>query len=66
MYLMGISHGLFSGTDTSAGWAQNYYWISAGSLLFLLMYRILAVVIDGLFPQNRKPTQVSAPRPTQG
>jgi len=66
MYLMGIFHGLFSGTDTSAGWAQNYYWISAGSLLFLLLYRILAVVIDGLFPQNRKPTQVSAPRPTQG
>jgi len=66
MCLMGISHGLFSGTDTSAGWAQNYYWISAGSLLFLLMYRILAVLIDGLFPQNRKPTQVSAPRPTQG
>jgi predicted ferric reductase len=66
MYLMGIFHGLFSGTDTSAGWAQNYYWISAGSLLFLLMYRILAIVIDGLFPQNRKPAQVSAPRPTQG
>jgi len=66
MYLMGIFHGLFSGTDTSASWAQNYYWISAGSLLFLLMYRILAVVIDGLFPQTRKPTQVSAPRPTQG
>jgi predicted ferric reductase len=66
MYLMGISHGLFSGTDTSAGWAQNYYWISAGSLIFLLMYRILAVVIDGLFPQNRKPTQAPTPRPTQG
>jgi predicted ferric reductase len=66
MYLLGIFHGLFSGTDTSAGWAQNYYWISAGSLLFLLTYRILAVVIDGLFPQNRKPTPASAPRPTQG
>jgi predicted ferric reductase len=66
MYLMGIFHGLFSGTDTSAGWAQNYYWISAGSLLFLLIYRILAVVIDKLSPQNKKPTQVSAPRPTQG
>jgi predicted ferric reductase len=66
MYLMGIFHGLFSGTDTSAGWAQNYYWISAGSLLFLLIYRILAVVIDRLLPQNRKSTQASAPRPTQG
>jgi len=66
MYLLGIFHGLFSGTDTSAGWAQTYYWISAGSLLFLLMYRILAVVIDGLFPQTRKPVQVHTPRPTQG
>ena len=70
MYLLGIFHGLFSGTDTSAPWAQNYYWISIGSLLFLLMYRILAVVIDGLFPQNRTPVQTSPPapasRPTQG
>jgi predicted ferric reductase len=66
MYLMGIFHGLFSGTDTSASWAQNYYWISAGSLLFLLTYRILASVIDGLSPQNKQQTQVSAPRPTQG
>jgi predicted ferric reductase len=66
MYLMGIFHGIFTGTDTSAGWAQNYYWISAGTLLFLLMYRILAVVIDKISPPNKQPTQVSAPRPTQG
>jgi len=65
MYLLGIFHGLFSGTDTSAAWAQNYYWISAGSLIFLLMYRILAVIIDKLFPQNKKPA-APAPRPTQG
>jgi predicted ferric reductase len=68
LYFMGIFHGLFSGTDTSANWAQNYYWISAGSLLFLLTYRILAVVIDGLFPQSKKTTHAPAPasRPTQG
>ena len=54
MYLLGIFHGLFSGTDASAGWAQKYYWISAGSLLFLLTYRILSVVIDGLFPPKQK------------
>ena len=65
MYLLGIFHGLFSGTDTSAAWAQNYYWISAGSLIFLLIYRILAVVMDKAFPQP-KPTQTPAPRPTQG
>ena len=65
MYLLAIFHGLFSGTDTSASWAQNYYWISAGSLILLLIYRILAVVMDKLFPQN-KSTQAPAPRPTQG
>ena len=54
MYLLGIFHGLFNGTDASAGWAQKYYWISAGSLLFLLTYRILSVVIDGLFPPKQK------------
>ena len=64
LYLMGIFHGLFSGTDTSAAWAQNYYWISSGSLIFLLMYRLLAIVVDGLFPQTKKP--LPAPRPTQG
>lgn len=66
MYLLGIFHGLFSGTDASAGWAQNYYWISVGSLLFLLTYRILAAVIDKLFPKNKKPTPVAAPHSTQG
>lgn len=66
MYLLGIFHGLFSGTDASAGWAQNYYWISVGSLLFLLTYRILAAVIDKLFPKNKKPTPIAAPHSTQG
>jgi predicted ferric reductase len=66
MYLMGIFHGLFSGTDTGASWAQSYYWISAGSLLFLLIYRILSAVIDRLFPQNRRPVPAPAARPTQG
>lgn len=61
MYLMGMFHGLFGGTDTSTAWAQNYYWISAGSLLFLLTYRILAVVMDKLFPQEKK----QIPRPVR-
>jgi predicted ferric reductase len=64
MYILGIFHGLFSGTDTSAGWAQTYYWYSIGSLLFLLLYRLLVVVIDGFFPQNKKPTPT--PGPTDG
>lgn len=63
MYFIGISHAIFSGTDSSMGWAQNYYWFSAGSLLFLFFVRIVSIVIDGLFPAKR---QTPAPRPTQG
>jgi len=66
MYLLGIFHGIYSGTDTSALWAQKYYWYSAGSLLFLLTYRILAVVIDKLFPQKKAAPAPAASRPTQG
>lgn len=42
MYFFALVHGIASGTDTSLPWAQNYYWFSAGSLLFLLVYRVLA------------------------
>lgn len=45
-YVAALAHGLMSGTDTAALWAQWYYWISGGSLLFLLMYR----VIVSMFP----------------
>lgn len=41
-YVAALVHGLASGTDTSALWAQWYYWISGSSLLFLLMYRVVA------------------------
>lgn len=40
-YLIALIHGLASGTDTSMLWAQDFYWITGGSLLFLLVYRIL-------------------------
>jgi len=41
-YVAALAHGLMSGTDTAALWAQWYYWISGSSLLFLLMYRVIA------------------------
>jgi predicted ferric reductase len=63
LYLLGILHGIFSGTDTSLSWAQNYYWYSAGSLIFLFFIRLVGVVIDSLFPMKK---QAPAPRPTQG
>lgn len=63
MYLMGLFHGLFSGTDSSTNWAQWYYWVSGGSLLFLLVHRIvntLAEKISAHFKRVKQP-----PRPTQ-
>ncbi|MBE0671246.1 MAG: hypothetical protein IH588_11705 [Anaerolineales bacterium] len=63
MYVLGIAHGIFSGTDTSMGWAQNYYWFSAGSLIFLFTARIIGSLLEVLFPAKK---QVPTPRPTQG
>ena len=40
-YLLAFSHSLIAGTDTSLPWAQQYYWFTGGSLLFLLMYRLV-------------------------
>lgn len=62
MYLMGLFHGLFSGTDASAPWAQNYYWISGGSLLFLLVGRIVGVVVDKLARARPAPRQTPPPQ----
>jgi predicted ferric reductase len=63
MYLLGIFHGIFSGTDAGAGWVQKYYWLTAGSLLFLLTYRILASLADKLFPQKPRAVQAAAAKP---
>lgn len=62
MYLMGLFHGLFSGTDASMPWAQNYYWISGGILLFLLVVRIIGVMVDKLSPARPAPRQAPAPQ----
>lgn len=59
MYLMGLLHGLFSGTDTPARWAQWYYWISGGSLLFLLIYRIANTMTEKL-TKRAKPKPLPA------
>ncbi|HLO30195.1 MAG TPA: hypothetical protein VK249_13715 [Anaerolineales bacterium] len=55
MYLMGLLHGLFSGTDSNANWAQWYYWVSGGSLLFLLIYRITNRIAEKLAPPRTRP-----------
>lgn len=40
-FLIALAHGLASGTDAGTGWAFYLYWISAGVLTFLVVYRIL-------------------------
>ena len=54
LYIMGLAHGLFAGTDSSQNWAQWYYWISTGSLLFLLIHRIANTVAEKLFVHARR------------
>ncbi len=58
MYLLGMVHGLLSGTDSPANWAQQYYWISGGSLLFLFVYRIVTTIAD-----KRAKAQISMRQP---
>lgn len=52
-FLFAMLHGITSGTDTSAGWMQTIYWTSAGSLLFLTVYRVLMAASNKLFPAER-------------
>jgi predicted ferric reductase len=61
LYFLGLFHGLFSGSDSSAGWAQGYYWFSAASLLFLFFVRILTALFDRLFPQKKQTAPVARP-----
>jgi len=61
MYIMGLLHGLFGGTDSGTTWAQYYYWISGGSLLFLLVYRIVNSITEKLLNPPRR--VVPAPQP---
>jgi predicted ferric reductase len=56
MYIMGLVHGLFGGTDSTANWAGWYYWISGGSLLFLLIYRIVNTIADKSMRRSRAKT----------
>ena len=55
-YFLALLHGLTAGTDGALSWAQGYYWISGGSLLFLLMYRIVSSLVE-------KPAINGEPRP---
>jgi len=66
MYLMGLVHGLFSGTDSGADWAQWYYWVSGGSLLFLFIHRIVNTITEKLTPRPKPVAQLPHPTQVQG
>jgi predicted ferric reductase len=42
VFTLALAHGLASGTDSTALWAQALYLFTGGSLLFLTTYRVLA------------------------
>lgn len=44
-FLGAAIHGITSGTDSAEPWMQIMYWVSSGSILFLLIYRILMATV---------------------
>jgi hypothetical protein len=66
-YSMGLFHGIFSGTDSKVNWARGYYWISGGSLLILLAYRIYDSALKNKFSLRKfvsRRVQAFTPVPT--
>jgi predicted ferric reductase len=57
-----LLHGVMSGSDTGAPWAQALYWLSGGSLLFLTVYRVLVSVVK---PAPAEAASTDACRGTQ-
>lgn len=42
VFALSFFHGVFSGTDTSTSWMTVIYWVTGGSFIFLLFYRIFS------------------------
>ncbi len=53
-FMIALLHGLASGTDSTASWAQAVYWFFGGTVLFLTVYRVVA----GLLPPKSQPRPV--------
>ncbi len=54
-YLGAIVHGLASGTDSSLGWVQGFYWLTSGSFLFLFIYRVISSLFEKVDKFLRSP-----------
>jgi predicted ferric reductase len=57
IFMLALLHGLQSGTDSGAAWAHGMYWASAGSLLFLTIYRILFVFMRRSAGKQMRPVK---------
>lgn len=58
-FILALIHGLGSGPDASAPWAQGVYWFFGGSILFLTIYRVIASAV----PQSPPAPERPAPTP---
>jgi len=57
-FCMALYHGVSSGTDTKEFWAQAYYWVAGGSLIFLLVHRII-VSVSSKFAKRAQQRQMA-------
>ena len=62
MLVLALVHGIFSGTDSADPWAIRLYWYAGGSLLFLLIYRILSNPKLPFLKMISKPAPPPSPR----
>ena len=54
LFVLALLHGIFGGSDTASSWTQLLYWVSGGSVLFLVCFRIVV--------SQLQPTPSKAPR----
>ncbi|MFM8322336.1 MAG: hypothetical protein ACKOC5_15585, partial [Chloroflexota bacterium] len=59
---LALAHGIYSGSDSASAWARWIYWASGGSLLFLLIYRILVSAFRARPAAARPPNPAAARR----
>jgi predicted ferric reductase len=60
-YLFVLVHGILSGTDSAQPWAVATYWITGGSVLFLMIYRFARSIAEKtIIPV---PIQTATPAP---
>ena len=61
MFFMALLHVLTAGGDSGALWAQWFYWLTGGSLIFLFIYRVLFSLGGRSVPETGMVAQQSSP-----